>query len=123
MRWIIFFTLLILFFTGCTSTDSGPAKTPVPTNESVNQTSKSYLKDIIFEDLGNNTTKITIVYLFPSTAYNATVVKVGAQNGSALIFVDVTKADTGLQVLTYRNLTVVVNQSISTAMVLTALPE
>ena len=120
MRLAVFSILILLFFVGCISTENNATVTPP---ENTTNQSADYLKKILFEDVGNNTTKIILVYQFPSTEYNATVVKYGASNGSAIIFVDVTRAEVGLPIVSYKNLTLVVNQTVNTAMVFTAIPD
>ena len=110
--------LLLVLILGCTSPQ---VKKPVPVNET--NRSQHYLKHIFFEDLPDNRTKITLVYEFPATNYNASIVSIGVKNGTATIFVDVKRTGEGLQVITKRNLTVIVNETVNTAVVLTAQPD
>jgi len=118
LRRFVVFLLALVLLAGCVQEPAEKTPTPTPVNES---STPHHLKNIILEDLGNNTTKITIVYEFPSTAYNVTLGGVKVKNGTAIIYVEVNKSsEPGLQVITTRNITLVLNYSIDTAMVLTA---
>lgn len=120
-KGIVTALLVALLVIGCAQKESvginGTNTTPV--NES---SQPHYLKDIIIEDdLGNNKTKITVVYEFPSAAYNVTLNSIKVKNSTAILFVEVNKtSEPAAQVITTRNITVTLNYSIDTAMVLTA---
>ena len=77
-----------------------------------------YLKNLKIEDIDNKT-KITATYLFPSTAYNTTLVDVKVNGSLAILYVRINRSNAGLDVLTYKNITVFVDKNVSTAMVLT----
>lgn len=76
----------------------------------------------MIESVGENLTRITAIYEFPSTAYKPTLKDVKIRNNTAILFVDINRSDIGLGVMTLRNVTVVVNGSIDTAIVITAVP-
>lgn len=118
--FVLVFLIFALIVAGCVQNESTNVNetNTTPVNES---SQPHHLKNIIIEDLGNNTTKITVVYEFPSAAYNVTLNGVRVKNGTAVLFVEVNKTtEPAAQVITTRNITVTLNYSIDTAMVLTA---
>ena len=90
--------------------------TPTPTPE-------SYLKDIIIQPLENNTTKIVLMYEFPGSGYNVTVLNYTVQGKTVQILTRITRSEGfTLPVITQKNVTLIVEGNITMAIVMDILP-
>jgi len=88
-----------------------------------NTTTKSYLKDILIKPMGNNTTKITLIYEFPDTSYNVTLLNYSVQGKVVQILTRITKSnETALPIITEKKINLTVEGNVTMAVVMDILP-
>jgi len=110
---------LVLCLCGCVdhSHNNTSATTPTPTTE-------SYLKDIIIQPLENDTTKIVLMYEFPDSGYNVTVLNYTVQGKTVQILTRITRSEGfTLPVITQKNITLIVEGNVTMAIVMDILPK
>ena len=115
---LTFLISVVLCCCGCIGNYSNNTTitTPTPTPE-------SYLKDIIIQPLENNTTKIVLMYEFPGSGYNVTVLNYTVQGKTVQILTRITRSnETALPIVTQKNVTLIVDGNVTMVIVMDILP-
>ena len=109
---------LVIVLCGCISHHQQANNTTA-----TNNTTKSYLKDILIKPMGNNTTKITLIYEFPDTSYNVTLLNYSVQGKVVQILTRITKSnETALPIITEKKINLTVEGNVTMAVVMDILP-
>ena len=93
-------------------------------NTTATNTTKSYLKDILIQPMEDNTTKITLIYEFPDTSYNVTLLNYSVQGKVVQILTRITKSnETALPIITEKKIDLTVEGNVTMAVVMDILPK
>ena len=110
---------LVIVLCGCVSHHQQANNTTA-----TNNTTKSYLKDILIQPMEDNTTKITLIYEFPDTSYNVTLLNYSVQDKVVQILTRITKSnETALPIITEKKINLTVEGNVTMAVVMDILPK